>query len=96
MSLAVALLFAGTANAAACHRFSRWHYPWPQRCGDAHHTYARPAAFNPPVATTDDDHSWYVEITKVPLTWDGDVPSPALTDEERRARDLLRQRQGSQ
>jgi hypothetical protein len=29
----VALILASTpVDAAACHRYSRWYYPWPQRC----------------------------------------------------------------
>jgi creatinine amidohydrolase/Fe(II)-dependent formamide hydrolase-like protein len=37
-----ALLLAQTAPAAACHRFSVWRYPTPQRCAVAH--VAKPAA----------------------------------------------------
>jgi hypothetical protein len=48
-------LAIGSAEAAACHHFSRWHYPWPQRCGAA---ASRPA--------TAEDRSWYVEITVPP------------------------------
>ena len=32
IALAAALLAAMTTDAAACHRFSVWRYPWPQRC----------------------------------------------------------------
>jgi hypothetical protein len=31
--LALALLAAQPVDAAACHRYSRWLYPFPQRCG---------------------------------------------------------------
>jgi hypothetical protein len=30
--LALALFAAASPPAYACHRFSRWYYPWPQRC----------------------------------------------------------------
>jgi len=30
--LALALFAAAPPPAYACHRFSRWYYPWPQRC----------------------------------------------------------------
>jgi hypothetical protein len=33
IALALALLASMTTEAAACHRFSIWHYSWPQRCG---------------------------------------------------------------
>jgi hypothetical protein len=33
IALALALLAAMTTEAAACHRFSVWRYPWPQSCG---------------------------------------------------------------
>ena len=32
LALAIALTAALPTPAAACHRFSRWHYPWAQRC----------------------------------------------------------------
>jgi len=34
LRLFLAVLFALSAEpSAACHRFTRWRYPWPQRCG---------------------------------------------------------------
>jgi len=30
--LALVLFAAVPPSAYACHRFSRWYYPWPQRC----------------------------------------------------------------
>lgn len=27
------VLMTGRSHAAGCHVFSRWFYPWPQRCG---------------------------------------------------------------
>ena len=33
IALAAALLASMPVEAAACHRYSRWYYPWPQRCG---------------------------------------------------------------
>jgi hypothetical protein len=47
---AAALLLAAPAH--ACHRFSVWKYPYPQRCA---------------VAQVQVDRSWFVEITDVPL-----------------------------
>jgi hypothetical protein len=32
-ALAAALLAATTTDAAACHRYSVWYYPWRQSCG---------------------------------------------------------------
>jgi hypothetical protein len=33
-ALATILLVGATIQPAqACHRFTRWHFPWPQRCG---------------------------------------------------------------
>jgi hypothetical protein len=31
--LASALFASAPADAASCHRYARWYYPWPQRCG---------------------------------------------------------------
>ena len=33
--LALALFAAAPPPAYACHRFSRWYYPWPQRCSSS-------------------------------------------------------------
>jgi hypothetical protein len=32
LALAAALLASMPVEAAACHHYSRWYYPWPQRC----------------------------------------------------------------
>jgi hypothetical protein len=82
LALAAVLLASmpATSAAASCHRYAVWHYRFPQRCYAArpasvrHIAYAtipqkrefvqvqHPAA-SPPLA---DDHSWYVDITKMP------------------------------
>jgi hypothetical protein len=31
--LAAAFMASQPVDAAACHRYARWYYPWPQRCG---------------------------------------------------------------
>jgi len=44
LALAAALLASMPVEAAACHHYSRWYYPWPQRCGvtAARHVTSRP------------------------------------------------------
>jgi hypothetical protein len=37
LMLALALQAASPVEAAACHRFSHWRYPWAQSCGMARH-----------------------------------------------------------
>lgn len=55
-TLRVILLLTLTSQPAlACHHFSRWYYPTPQKCGGV---YARARAADPRI--------WYVEITKWP------------------------------
>jgi hypothetical protein len=51
-----------THEAHACHRFSRWYYPWPQRCYAAH-SYVPHKKI--------EDRSWFVEI-KFPEAKDND------------------------
>lgn len=49
----IAIIIAALAvaqPAEACHRFSRWYYPYKQRCS----------------VVTPSNHDWYVEITKLP------------------------------
>ncbi len=42
----VLLLACGADRAEACHRFSTWRYPWPQRC-DAPKAEPKPTASVP-------------------------------------------------
>ena len=35
IALAIALMASTPVDAAACHHFSHWYYPFPQRCGVA-------------------------------------------------------------
>ena len=58
-----------TADAAVCHKYRVWKYPRPQSCG-AHHPKFVPVV-NPKSNDGPDDHSWYVEITRLPPL-DGD------------------------
>jgi hypothetical protein len=82
--LAAAFMLAVPApSAASCHRYSVWHYRFPQRCYTARAAPVRHIAYvqtqhpaTPPLA---DDHSWYVDITKLPLD---DALSRALGIEE--------------
>lgn len=47
--IALALILAAQpAQAEACHRFSRWYYPYPQRCSVSSHQ-VRLAAYTPDV-----------------------------------------------
>lgn len=45
IAIAAVILAATPVDAAACHRFARWYYPWPQGC----HVEAsgRPSAVRP-------------------------------------------------
>jgi len=62
-----ALLLAANSAAGACHKYSIWKYPWPQRC---RYTAYAPA---PLVHRADEQtHDWAVEITKLPPSWDLD------------------------
>jgi hypothetical protein len=69
--------------AAACHRFSYWAFNTPQKCGGV---YARQRAPPPPHLTDDEDHSWYVEITKLPPGWSLD---PERADAIERLKPLM-------
>ena len=54
---------------AACHHYSRWSYPWPQRCGP---TYRAP------------DKNWYVEVvhpaSAPSAAVAADPPQPAISE----------------
>ena len=47
IALAVALLASMPTDAAACHHFSRWYYPVPQRCGAARQMVRAERGHNP-------------------------------------------------
>lgn len=64
--LAVIILLAFMSYASACHRFSVWKYPFPQRCS------VRPVSYIAPPAP-DKDRSWFVDIAPEP-----DIPLPSL------------------
>jgi hypothetical protein len=57
MLLAVLAGGASAREAQACHRFSVWKFPYPQRC-----SVSRPQV---------SDHSWYVELVPT-LKWEGE------------------------
>jgi hypothetical protein len=67
--LTLALILAASP-AAACHRFSVWRYPFPQRCGRFASREVVPAPAPHPAPTPlpaeDEDRTWYVEIVIPP------------------------------
>jgi hypothetical protein len=76
IALALALTLAAQP-AFACHRYSVWHYPSPQRCPLPHSPalWRAPArAFisfpSAPVAAPAEDKNWYVEIVLTPQVMD--------------------------
>jgi hypothetical protein len=70
MKTLTAVLFLGITPAQACHKYSIWHYPYPQRCGGAvdHRSTA-------PQTIPQVDKTWYVEITAFPPDLDQE-PKP--------------------
>jgi hypothetical protein len=78
MRLVVAplLLLTLVEPASACHRFSRWHYPWPQRC--------KVDAVLPPTAPET------VPQSEIPLPDLTPIGKGQEADEAMRARLLLR------
>jgi hypothetical protein len=76
--LAVAITAALPTPAAACHRYARWAYPWPQSCSvEARHlvryatreeTPSPPPPVKPPPAPTEDElRQQAIEQLKVAL-----------------------------
>jgi len=43
LALAAAVLMAVTLPGEACHRYSRWAYPWPQKCPPTAHSVLHPS-----------------------------------------------------
>jgi hypothetical protein len=64
------LLSLGATNAEACHRFSRWYYPYPQRCDtrSLRHDLVYRVTSDPPVPTPREDD----------VTTDPEIPLPDM------------------
>jgi hypothetical protein len=56
-------IFISPAHSATCHRYSTWHYPWPQKC----YTAYAPSSLKR--RADEQSHEWSVEITKLPPAW---------------------------
>jgi hypothetical protein len=75
-------IFISPAYSAACHHYSTWHYPWPQKCYSAY-------APSPLKRRADEQsHDWYVEITKLPPSWKLDEAPQAADDRDRGLQEL--------
>jgi hypothetical protein len=79
--LALAALMMTAAPAEACHRFARWHYPWPQRCGVQRHVagLVTPVSFEAPLPAPRPDAAEF-PLPDMAGIWD------AAADDETRAR----------
>lgn len=85
LAIIIYAIFIAPAQAAPCHHYSKWLYPYPQpRCGMA----AR--------GTDPTDHSWSVEITKLPPSWNTDEPpaaqDPPAVDDRDKALEQLKEK----
>jgi len=83
IALAAVILAATPVEAAACHRYAIWHFPWRQRCIEPAR-YSRPGG---PSAVRPSFHLPRPDGRPEPSVGLGD---PTLTDEEVRARLMLR------
>lgn len=78
MKLGLSLLLVIFTTPVNAHCYSVWHYPWKQHCGysptgrgnglKTHQVRVRPSL--PAPKAPEEDNSWYVEVTKMPATWD--------------------------
>ena len=95
--LALALMASQPVEAAACHRYSRWSYPFPQRCG----VVVKSARFSDLVASARRQPNLNNRPFRQPHrpTSEPDIPLPSLArtdcdggeaDEATRGRLLLR------
>ena len=74
--LLTGVIYAHAQPVYACHKYSRWYYPYPQRCG----IYARasvpvrvlPSGVNPPVRPAPD-----LPLPDMSATWAGAMDTPA-------------------
>lgn len=66
--LVLALVLVASQPADACHRFARWKYPWPQRCGVSGASGVAVQTPRPAVQSPKDDvtEKVTIEITVTP------------------------------
>ena len=78
-SLFLVTLFVPPVNARC---YSVWKYPYPQRCNAGVAKLENAEGLKPSgtslqvqvlSSAPDEDHSWYVEITKLPPDWERDL-----------------------
>jgi hypothetical protein len=67
---ALGVVILAAPAGAACHHYSRWSYPWPQRCGPTYHA---------------PDKNWYVQVVAHPASAPSaavaaDQPRPAISE----------------
>lgn len=101
LMLALALMASQPVDAAACHRYARWYYPWAQSCGRSTREVARwPHAPSRRVALVTPTVGGQAFVPpSVACCADADIALPSLTradldepeaDEPTRTRVLLR------
>jgi hypothetical protein len=91
LALIFAVLLALTAPGEACHRYSRWAYPWPQKCPPANGREPTPERASLP--KEENRFKFKTSRTVVP-TSESDGPSAADLDRLRAA--LIRKLEGEQ
>ena len=93
--LTLALIFAASlavvAPAEACHRYSHWAYPWPQKCGAE--TDPVPVAEKPRVAKR--ENRFKTSHIIVPTVPAGASDSPSAADLDRLRAALNRKLEGA-
>jgi hypothetical protein len=80
----IAITLATESAAGACRKHAIWKYPWPQPCYTA---YAPQPLIH---RAEEQDRDWYVEIIRLPPTWNLDEPRIEVTvpEDPDRARGL--------
>jgi hypothetical protein len=71
------LLSLGATNAEACHRFSRWYYPYPQRCDTrplrrdlVYRVTSDPSSVLPPAKEEEEEPE--IPLPDMAAVWTGD------------------------
>ena len=71
------LSWTGIAEARACHIYSKWHYPYRQRCFTAYAPVKAPVIGIKPASRVPETSHERIEIIIPPLEW---VPCPLADD----------------
>jgi hypothetical protein len=86
--VAVFLASMGSAAEASCHKYSRWYYPFPQRCKIVTASYEVPLR-SPPLPPVPDPPDYDIPLPDLAAVWEPMVDQKELQEGLERKKALI-------